>query len=247
MDSKRVPFAIQPVTEITKFVRGKLGNAPYQLVFSAVNVPPLGFSMYQVDVTSKAETSIADNQRSSKKRDLKANSDDYVIKNKYLRLTFSNKNGRLVEILNLVSQVKQSVDQQFFWYNSSVGNNVSDQASNAYNFRPNSSTPFNISVDNHAKITIFKNNVVQEVHQVFSRWVSQVVRLYSNKPFAEFEYTIGPIKMSREFGKEVISRFDTSFKTNGAFYTDANGREMQMRKRDNRPTWSYKGAFCLHY
>ncbi len=82
MDSKRVPFAIQPVTEITKFVRGKLGNAPYQLVFSAVNVPPTCFSMYQVDVTSKAETSIADNQRSSKKRDLKANSDDYVIKNK---------------------------------------------------------------------------------------------------------------------------------------------------------------------
>ncbi len=56
--------------------------------------------------------------------------------------------------------------------------------------------------------------------------------MYSNKPFAEFEYTIGPIKMSREFGKEVISRFDTSFKTNGVFYTDANGREMQMRKRD---------------
>jgi lysosomal alpha-mannosidase len=147
MESKRVPLAIQPVTEITKFVRGKLGNAPYELVFSAVNVPPLGFSMYQVDVTSKAETSIANNQRSSKKLDLKGNSDDYVIKNKHLRLTFSNKNGRLVEILNLVSQVKQSVDQQFFWYNSSVGNNVSDQASNAYNFRPNSSTPFNISVD----------------------------------------------------------------------------------------------------
>ena len=249
--SKPVRFAIQPVTEITRFVRGKLGDAPYVLVFPAVSVPPLGLAMYQVNVTSKAGKSIGNTQSSSKKRDLKANSVDYniIIENKRLRLTFSNKNGRLVEIENLESQIKQSVDQQFFWYNSSVGNNVSDQASNAYNFRPNSSTHFNVSVDNRAKITVFRSNVVQEIHQVFSPWVSQVVRLYPNKPFAEFEYTVGPIKMSRELGKEVISRFDTSLNTNGVFYTDANGREMQRRKRDYRPTWSYEGKYtsCVDY
>ena len=239
MDSKPVPFGIQPVTEITKSVRGKLGNAPYELVFSAIGVPPLGWTMYQVNVTS--ERSTADMQRNLNKREIKGNDVDYVVENEHLRLKFSNKTGRLVEIENLESKIKQSVDQQFFWYNSSVGNNVSDQASNAYNFRPNSSTPFNVSVDNHAKITVFKNSVVQEVHQVFNPWISQVVRLYSNKPFAEFEYTIGPIKMSSELGKEVISRFDSSLKTNGVFYTDSNGREMQRRERDYRSTWSYKG------
>ena len=30
-------------------------------------------------------------------------------------------------------------------------------------------------------------------------------------------------------GREVISRFSTSLQTNGAFYTDANGREILKR------------------
>jgi lysosomal alpha-mannosidase len=241
IDGKPVPFGTQPVTKVTKIVRGKLGNAPYELVFSAIGIPPLGSTVYQVNVTLGEENPAGDIQRNSDVRGLEGNNVDHVIENEHLRLTFSNKTGRLVEIENLKSRIKQSVDQQFLWYNSSVGNNVSDQASNAYNFRPNSSTPFNMSVENYAKITIFKNDVVQEVHQMFSPWISQVVRLYSNKQFAEFEYTVGPIEMSSELGKEVISRFDSSLKTNGVFYSDANGREMQRRKRDYRPTWSYKG------
>ena len=241
IDGKPVPFGTQPVTKVTKIVRDKLGNAPYELVFSAIGIPPVGSTVYQVNVTLGEENPAGDIQRNSNVRGLEGNNVDHVIENEHLRLTFSNKTGRLAEIENLKSRIKQSVDQQFFWYNSSVGNNVSDQASNAYNFRPNSSTPFNVSVENYAKITIFKNDVVQEVHQMFSPWISQVVRLYSNKQFAEFEYTVGPIEKSSELGKEVISRFDSSLKTNGVFYTDANGREMQRRKRDYRPTWSYKG------
>ena len=236
--SKQVPFIIQPVTNVTRFVRGKLGNAPYELVFSAVGLPPLGLAVYQVNIASKQQKSIANN--GFKTHNLKGNS---VIENEYIRLTFSNKTGRLVQIENLKFQVKKSVDQQFFWYNSSVGNDISDQASNAYNFRPNSSTQFNISVGNRAKMTILRSHVVQEVHQVFSPWVSQVIRLYSNKSFAEFEYTIGPINMSSELGKEVISRFDSNLKTNGVFYTDANGREMQKRKRNHRSTWSYQSEY----
>lgn len=242
-NSKQVPFIVQPVTKITRFVRGKLGNAPYELVFSAVGLPPLGLAVYQVNTTSKQQKSISNSNNGFKTHNMKGNNVDYVIENEHLRLTFSDKIGRLVQIENLKSKIKQPVDQQFFWYNSSVGNNVSDQASNAYNFRPNSSTQFNVSVGNHAKITILRSDVVQEVQQVFSPWVSQVIRLYSNKTFAEFEYTIGPINMSCELGKEVISRFDTNLKTNGVFYTDANGREMQKRERNCRSTWSYQSEY----
>lgn len=241
-DGKQISFSIQPVTKVTRIIRGKLGNASYELVFPVVNLPPLGLAMYQVNITSNSTKS------KSNKVSFIAKSSGYIaIVNKHLRLTFSTMNGRLVEIENLDSQIKQSVDQQFLWYNSSVGNKVSDQASNAYIFRPNSGEPFNVSFDNHAKITIFKSSVVQEIHQVFSPWVSQIVRLYSNKPYAEFEYTIGPIKMSRELGKEVISRFDTNLKTNGIFYTDSNGREMQKRKRDFRPTWSYESELINYH
>ncbi len=34
---------------------------------------------------------------------------------------------------------------------------------------------------------------VQEVVQVFSEWVSQVVRLYDDQPFAEIEWVVGPV------------------------------------------------------
>ena len=242
-NSKQVPFIVQPVTKTTRFVRGKLGNAPYELVFSAVGLRPLGLAVYQVNITSKPQKSIANSNNGFKTHNMKENNVDYVIENEHLRLTFSDKSGRLVQIENLESQMKQLVDQQFFWYNSSIGNKVSDQASNAYIFRPNSCTTFNVSTGNHAKITILRSDVVQEVHQVFSPWVSQVIRLYSNKSFAEFEYTIGPINMSGELGKEVISRFDTNLKTNGVFYTDANGREMQKRERNCRSTWLYQSEY----
>jgi len=41
-------------------------------------------------------------------------------------------------------------------------------------------------------------------------------------------------------GKEIITRYSTGIKSNGVFYTDANGREILRRERDKQPTWPYK-------
>uniref|UniRef100_A0A1X7T4H6 Glycosyl hydrolase family 38 C-terminal domain-containing protein n=1 Tax=Amphimedon queenslandica TaxID=400682 RepID=A0A1X7T4H6_AMPQE len=46
------------------------------------------------------------------------------------------------------------MDQQFYWYNASTGNNIDTQNSNAYIFRPNSSMTFPVdSGDDYAEIT----------------------------------------------------------------------------------------------
>ena len=45
--------------------------------------------------------------------------------------------GLLTSILDLTSQTQTTVSQSFYWYNSSVGNKESGQASGAYIFRPN--------------------------------------------------------------------------------------------------------------
>ncbi len=253
-DGKPVTVAIQPVTNETKFVRGNLGNAQYELTFPVTGLPPLGVVVYTGNTTANTRKHTSKGtskffskvlKKSDSKKSGRSN-EEYMISNKHLSLTFSLDSGHLTRIENLASKISLPVDQQFLWYNaSSVGNKASKQASGAYIFRPNSSKPFNVG--SVSSISIFQSDILQEVRQVFAPWVSQTVRLYRNKPYAEFEYTIGPIKMapSPELGKEVISRFDTSLKTNGIFYTDANGREMQMRKRNYRPTWTYNSELIL--
>lgn len=48
-----------------------------------------------------------------------------------------------------------------------------------------------------------------------------------------------PIGCSDDWGKEIISRFDTALKTNGLFYTDSNGREILERRWGDGPQgWS---------
>nr|XP_051693851.1 lysosomal alpha-mannosidase isoform X5 [Oryctolagus cuniculus] len=80
--------------------------------------------------------------------------------------------------------------------------------------------------------------LVQEVHQNFSAWCAQVVRLYRGQRHLELEWTVGPIPVGDKWGKEVISRFDMPLDTKGYFYTDSNGREILKRRRNYRPTWN---------
>lgn len=40
-------------------------------------------------------------------------------------------------------------------------------------------------------------------------------------------------------GKDVVSRFNTSVASEDAFLTDSNGREMLLRRRDQRPGWNF--------
>ena len=65
--------------------------------------------------------------------------------------------------------------------------------------------------------------------------VVQVTRVYYNKMYIEVEWTVGPIP--QDYGREVITRYETSLKTNNTFYSDSNGREMVQRVLNYQPTW----------
>ena len=223
----------------TKRLRDKNSSSKYKVVFE-VKAPPLGFATYFVNFTKQNRREGAFKSHKSivhETSDLKDSEEDIVIKNEFVRLQFSKKTGRLVSMTDMISKLTTTVDQQFLWYAASDGNGISSQASGAYIFRPNSSEPYVGSPGNKAEIKIFVGPLVQEVRQVFSAFASQVVRLYSGQRHAEFEYTIGPIPVNDNRGKEIITRFDTDIKSESLFYTDANGREMQKRKRNYRPTW----------
>ena len=87
--------------------------------------------------------------------------------------------------------------------------------------------------------TCMKSTSVQSALIIFNDWASQEVNLFDNVSSVEVEWTIGPIPIDDNIGKEVIIRYDTDIMSASKYYTDANGREVLERIRDYRPTWNY--------
>uniref|UniRef100_A0A3Q3WC73 Alpha-mannosidase n=1 Tax=Mola mola TaxID=94237 RepID=A0A3Q3WC73_MOLML len=221
---KSVECEVVPVSSATREVRRNRGFAVNELVF-LVQAPPLGFTTYSVSLHAHGPPPASTRQRTPA-----------AIQNRFLRVTFDPDTGLLSSLSNLKTKQTIKLTQNFYWYNASDGNNsLSNQPSGAYIFRPNSSTPFVISKT--AKTESIRTAVVQEVRQWFAPWVSQVVRLHADSRALELEWTVGPLPIDDDLGKEVITRLDTSIKTSQYFYTDSNGREVLRRKTDFRPTW----------
>jgi lysosomal alpha-mannosidase len=127
------------------------------------------------------------------------------------------------------------------FYDSTSGDNekFENRSSGAYIFRPTPKSKDKI-IAKEATIDVVRGEQVDEVHQTFNDWLSQVVRVYKTEKFIEFEWLVGEIPIDDGVGKEIVSRFYTVMKTDGVFYTDSNGREMLKRKRNFRETWNAK-------
>lgn len=231
-----VTAQIIPVSSETKRIPERKGSlAKNELVFK-VNLPALGFNTYFIQMSN----SILDNfiQRTYFRR-LQGNG-DITIKNQFVALIFDGSTGKLKQMQNLERGVTLPLGQDYLYYVGHPGNNSQPkfQASGAYIFRPNITATHQFRATLKRKSYALQGVLVQEVRQQFSSWLSQVVRLYDNERYAEFEWTVGPIPIQNNYGKEIISRFTSDLKTSGIFYTDANGREMIKRTRDHRDTWN---------
>ena len=218
--------------ETSTIRRGSHGSAGYELAFEAL-APALGYSSYFIERIKKEKLS----GTALFSEEHLMDSDKTSIENDYLKLEFSDQTGRLIRMTNKNEDLALDIEQQFFWYNASVGNKESIQTSGAYIFRPYRTLPFDVCDLNKGVIHITKGPVYEEVRQVFGTYVSQVIRLYKRANYAEFEHTVGPIPVADGLGKEIITRFDTNIESAGKFFTDANGREMKERIRDHRDTW----------
>ncbi|KAM9251613.1 lysosomal alpha-mannosidase [Cariama cristata] len=225
-----VPSEVVPISNFTCQLRGDGGSATQELLFQA-SAPALGFSAFTVSRLSRGDP------RAPPAR-TPVLSKPQEIQNEHVRVLFDPLTGHLKEIQNLDKSISLPVFQSFYWYNASIGNDESPQASGAYIFRPNNSEPIPVSDSKRVPTYLVKNALVQEVHQNFSSWCSQVVRLHAGQPYVELEWTVGPIPVADGWGKEIISRFETTLQTDARFYTDSNGRQILERRRDYRPTWN---------
>uniref|UniRef100_A0A1X7VJH7 Alpha-mannosidase n=1 Tax=Amphimedon queenslandica TaxID=400682 RepID=A0A1X7VJH7_AMPQE len=240
-NNNKIPVQVMPISPMTKrtpaFVRYN-AQAQFHAAIE-VTVPPLGYAMYTASTTGSKQHSKFVTK--SDPLHVKTKSEDVVIRNKFYQVKFDGKSGHIKTITNIESSISSDVNQQLYWYCGSTGDKEDNQNSGAYVFRPNSSIvfPFGKDNNNNANISVIKGDLLSEVRQVYNPWVSQVVRLYKNKPSIELEYTIGPIDIKDNLGKEVISRFSTNFKTKSTFYTDSNGRETIKRMRDYLPLYPF--------
>jgi len=216
---QRVPSQVYPNGDI---------KGVFTLAFS-VQLPPMGYTSFVV-------------RRIGTTRDFATYHEPtapYVtLENQYLKVQFDSATGRLASILQKTNNQLLTVDQGLVWYNASAGNNnLSGQTSGAYIFRPNRTDTFNLTQGNVASLSFMNGSFVQEVRQAWTSWAYQTVRLYANSPHLELEHTVGPIDISDNLGKEVVTRYSTRLATQSVWYTDSEGQEMQYRKRNYRPTW----------
>nr|AYV99640.1 venom polypeptide [Dolopus genitalis] len=223
---------IVPIPVLVRKIPGRLSTAVNELVFEAKNVPSNGIISYFV---SKSFGMFDD--RSPKvillrsRRDEPSSDTEFSIGNSEISLRF-NQYGFLKNVTTQITGTKQ-LEQNFLYYEAAAGNNLefANRSSGAYIFRPNGTEK---ELANKIEVKIYRGPLVEEVHQKFNDWTSQVVRIYKNVNFAEFEWLVGPIPVSDNIGKEVISRFTTNIQSSGIFYTDSNGREMVKRVRNYR-------------
>nr|KAI8764839.1 lysosomal alpha-mannosidase-like [Biomphalaria glabrata] len=213
-----VPYQIVPVHEHIQRIPERVSNVDSELVM-LTTLPPMSISTFVVKPHEDevATVQYEDNYGLNK---------HLVIENEHLSLTFDTSSGLLVRMTNKDSALTESVSQDFNYYEAQQDIH---RFSGAYVFIPKHPATIRVSGEKKVNLRLVKGPLVQEIHQTFSPWVSQVVRLYKGSKHAEFQWTVGPIDDSDRQGKEVISIFTTSIVNSDTFYTDSNGRELMER------------------
>lgn len=222
-DGNEQAIQLVPVPDSVSVIPGRNSNATYEIVFKAEDIPALGYQSYYVTSQSKKQIILAENSNS--------------IGNDYLQVYLSDTQGTVKSIV--INGTEIALNQNFYFYKGWRGNNAEafNRSSGAYIFRPNGSDATVVSET--ATVKVYKGDLVEEIHQTFNEWVSQVIRVYKDEKHIEFEWLVGPIPKEDGIGKEIISRFNTDLVNNETFYTDSNGREMLQRRVNYRPTWNY--------
>ena len=229
-NENQVYYEIVPIYNETLSIAGRNSIAKNELIFKASSLPPVGYNFYVIKI---ADPSINTNIVKAEKLNSQSN---IILENAYLAARF-DQNGNLIQVDNIDSMISTKISQTFCYYKSMVGNNTDSkfQASGAYAFRPNGE-PICKNVES---FSVTKSIQFFEIHQIYSEWISQTIRLYNDSKSLSFEWLIGSIDVSDSVGKEVIIRFTTDILSNSTFYTDSNGRETLKRVRNYRPSWPF--------
>ncbi|KAJ8970122.1 hypothetical protein NQ317_003840 [Molorchus minor] len=224
---------VDPISDFS-YVSGHYQPADNELVFSAKDVPPMGVKLYFVNQTTTSNTSFPP-----------VGNDDYSFGDDQTGFEINNDTNLLESVT--INGITLNITQNFYYYYSESGKvDNTNISSGAYLFRPTNSTPE--SLDGIVTtVGSTRGELVEEFHQKWNDGqvdVSQIIRIYKNEKYIEFDWLVGGINITDDMGKEIISRFTitSDFNNNNTFYTDSNGREIIKRVVNHRPDYTYNSS-----
>lgn len=220
-NNNELPIQLSPISNQVQVLPERLSWADRELIFP-VSVPPLGVSVYQVFQQGGSSDEFTQETHAG----------DVTIENENLKVVIESRTGLMKEII--LGDLQVPLRQSFYWYEAQPGFRH-ERPSGAYAFNPR----FDYAYSLHENVTfrVNKGPLVEEVHQTFTPWLSQTIRVYKGEHHVEFDWTIGPIPIDDRLGKEIITTYETSLDTQGYFYTDSNARQTMKRKRDFRSSF----------
>ncbi|XP_058798646.1 lysosomal alpha-mannosidase-like isoform X2 [Phymastichus coffea] len=221
---KEIVSQVVPIPAQLSKLPGRSSSATRELVFQAVNVAALGYQSFHVSAKPSPQDA-HEAPQSDQQSILQIGRQEYGI-------SVSADNRVIVK-----TPLGIEYEQSFQYYEAAHGNNEEfvNRSSGAYIFRPQGNRSKELPAT--GGFQIFKGPLVEEIHLTVNDWVSQVVRVYNEEEFVEFEWLVGPIPVDDAVGKEVVVKYASNLSNRGEFYTDSNGREMMMRRRNQRPSW----------
>ncbi|CAK1553218.1 unnamed protein product [Leptosia nina] len=193
-------------------------------------------------VTERVEIATRTPKKGSERENLDSfyavESKDNFIENKYIKIELDS--YRKISKLTLSNHLNTSLDIQFYYYVSDEATKVREEVTDVIDpgphlFRPMDPKP--VPIMDYLDTKIYKTDVVQEVHSIYSAYASFVARLYKDSPCLELEWTVGEVPVDDQLGKEVFIRYTTELNNSGVFYTDSNGRQTVKRIRNQRATY----------
>ncbi|XP_066147908.1 lysosomal alpha-mannosidase-like [Euwallacea fornicatus] len=214
---------ILPIPEFVRNIPGRIGKAQNELLFIATDLPPLGWKSYIV-------SEISDEQLDH----IPVSEDIHTNRVKDTAFLIDPNTGLLTKIV--INNLEVPVSQNFYYYKGFVGDNrqFENRSSGAYIFRPDGAL---VKVAEKINYTIYRGDIVAEVHQVFNEYISQIIRVNAIDNYVEFDWVVGPIPHDGTSGIEVVTKYTSDLKSDSTFYTDSNGKELLKRVRNFRPTW----------
>ncbi|XP_021789541.2 alpha-mannosidase 2x isoform X4 [Papio anubis] len=158
-------------------------------------------------------------------RIIDSGSSDFALSNRYMQVWFSGLTGLLKSIRRVDEEQEQQVDMEFLVY----GTRTSKDKSGAYLFLP----------DGEAKPYVPKEPPVLHVTEgpffsevvAYYEHVHQVVRLYNLPGVEGLSLDISSLVDIRDYvNKELALRIHTDIDSQGIFFTDLNGFQVQPRR-----------------